>query len=63
MKYLTPDDLIMVKEQTEMLNNFLSKSYEPVSSSDAAFLVDKLYQQIMCNAFSKFSGKVLVRRL
>ena len=63
VKYLTPLDSITVGEQTEMLNDFLSKSYEPVSSSDATSLVDDLYRQIMCGAFSKLSGKVLTRRL
>ena len=62
VKYLTPLDSITAKEQTEMLNNFLSKSYESTSSSDT-LLVDELYRQIMCDAFSKLSGKVLARRL
>ena len=63
VKYLTPLGSITVKEQTEMLSNFLSKSYEPASSGDATFLVDELYRQIMCDAFSNLSGKVLARRL
>ena len=63
VKYLTPIDSITVGEQTEMLNDFLSKSYEPASSSDATSLVDELYRQIMCDTFSKLSGKVLARRL
>jgi len=63
VKYLTPLDSITIGEQTEMLNDFLSKSYEPVSSSDGTSLVDELYRQIMCDAFSKLSGKVLARRL
>ena len=46
-----------------MLNDFLSKSYEPASSSDATSLVDELYRQIMYDAFSRLSGKVLARRL
>ena len=62
VKYLTPVVSITVGEQTEMLNDFLSKSYEP-ASSDATSLVDELYRQIMCDAFSKLSGKVLARRL
>ena len=62
VKYLTPDS-ITDGEQTEMLYDFLSKSYEPASSSDATSLVDELYRQIMCDAFSKFSGKILARRL
>ena len=63
VKYLTPLDSITVGEQIEMLNEFLSKSYEPASSSDATSLIDELYRQIMCDAFSKLSGKVLARRL
>ena len=63
VKYLTPHRSITVKEQTEMLNDFLSKSYEPNSSRDATFLVDELYRWIMYDAFSNFSGKGLVRRL
>ena len=63
VKYLTPLDSITAEEQTEMLNDFLSKSYEPASSSDATSLVDELYRQIMCDAFSKLGGKVLARRL
>ena len=58
MKYLTPLDSITVGEQTVMLNDFLSKSYEPASSSDATSLIDELYRQIMYDAFSKLSGKV-----
>ena len=63
VKYLTPLDSITVKEQSEMLNDFLSKSYEPASLSDATSLVDELYRQIMYDAFSKLRGKVLARRL
>ena len=63
VKYLTPLDSITLGEQTEMLNNFLFKSYQPTTSSDATFLIDGLYQQIMCDAFSKLSGNVLDRRL
>ena len=62
VEYLTPLDSITVKEQTEMLQDFLSKSYEP-ASNDATSLVDELYRQIMCDAFSKLSEKILVRRL
>ena len=63
VKYLTPLDSITVGEQTKMLNDFLSKSYEPASSSDATYFVDELYRQIMCDAFSKLRGEVLARRL
>ena len=64
VKYLTPADSITVGEQTEMLKDFLSKSYEPASSSDdATSLIDELYRQIMCDTFSKFNPKVLARRL
>ena len=63
VKYLTPIDSITVGEQAKMLNNFLSKSYESASSSDATYLVDDLYRQIMCDAFSNLSREVLARRL
>ena len=63
VKYLTPHDSITLGEQTEMLNEFLSKSYEPASSSDATSLVDGLYRHIMYDAFSNFRGKFLARRL
>ena len=65
VKYLTPRDSITVGEQTEMLNDFLSRPYDPTSSSDddATFLIDELYRQIMCDAFSNLSRKVLARRL
>jgi hypothetical protein len=62
VKYLTPYDSITVKEQTEMLDDFLSKSYEP-ASGDGTSLVDELYRQIMRDAFSKLKGKFLARRL
>ena len=64
VKYLTPIDSITVGEQTEMLKDFLSKSYEPTSSNDdATFLIDELYRQIMCETFSKLNVKVMARRL
>ena len=62
VKYLTPLDSITVRDQTEMLNDFLSKSYE-AASGDGTPLVDEIYRQIMCDAFSKLKGKVLDRRL
>ena len=62
VKYLTPLDSITAEEQTEMLNDFLSKLYE-TASSDATSLVDELYRQIMYDAFSKLNGKILARRL
>jgi NACHT domain len=63
VKYLNPLDSITVREQTEMLNDFLSKLYEPASSSDATSLVDELYRQIMIDAFSNLRGELLARRL
>jgi hypothetical protein len=62
VKYLTPHKSITDGEQTQMLNDFLSKSYKPDSSS-AATLVDELYRRIMYDAFSNFSEKILARRL
>ena len=63
VRYLTPDDSISTAEQTEMLNDLLSKSYEQASASDVTFLIDILYRQIMCDTFSKFKGELLTRRL
>ena len=63
VKFLTPRDSITAGEQTEMLNDFFSKLYEPTSSSDATFLIDELYWQITCDTFSNLSGNVLARRL
>ena len=60
VKYLTLLDLITVKEQTEMLNEFLSKSHEPaLGDTTGTSLIDELYQWIMYDAFSKLSGKSL----
>ena len=63
VKYLTPLGSITVKEQTGMLIDFLSKSYDPDSSRDATFLVDELYRWIMYDAFSKLNRKVMDSRL
>jgi ABC-type dipeptide/oligopeptide/nickel transport system ATPase component len=63
VKYLIPHPSITVGEQTEMLKNLLSQSYEPVSVSDATSLIDELYRQILCDTFSPFKGEVLNRRL
>jgi hypothetical protein len=46
-----------------MLNDLLSKSYEPASACKTTFLIDELYRQIMCGAFSELEGKFLTRRL
>ena len=62
VKYLTPD-AITSGEQTEMLKNLLSKSYESASVGDATFLIDGLYRQIMYDAFSPFKGQILIGRL
>jgi len=63
VKYLTPCRSITVHEQTEMLENLLSKSYEPVSVSDATSLIDELYCQIICDTFSPLKGDFLIHRL
>ena len=63
VKYLTPHCSVTVREQTEMLRDLLSNSYELASLSDATFLIDELYRQIMHDAFSKYSGKFLAHRL
>ena len=63
VKYLTPYHSITIQEQAEMLSDLLSNSHDPASASDATFLVDQLYQQIMCDTFSKYKGKFLTQRL
>jgi len=63
VRYLTPYPSITIQEQTEMLGDLLSNSYESAFASDATFLIDELYRQIMCDKFSKYKGKVLTRRL
>ena len=57
VKYLTPRHSITVKEQTEILNDFLSK---PSSNTSLGY---ELYWRIMDEAFSNLSGEVLARRL
>ena len=63
VKYLTPYPSVTVQEQTEMLDDLLSNSCEAASASDATFLIDELYRQIMRDKFSKYKGRVLTRRL
>jgi hypothetical protein len=63
VKYLIPRRSITVREQTKMLKILLSKSYEPVSASDATSLIDQLYRQVMYDAFSQFKGEFLICRL
>jgi hypothetical protein len=63
VKYLTPYHSITIRDQAEMLSDLLSNSYDPASASDATFLIDELYRQIMHDTFSKYKGKFLTRRL
>jgi hypothetical protein len=63
VKYLTPHRSITAREQTKMLENLVSKSYQPVSVNDTTFLIDALYRQIMVDAFSKFKDEFLTCRL
>jgi hypothetical protein len=62
VKYLTPPS-ITVREQTKMLKNLVSKSYEPASANDATFLIDAFYRQIMIDVFSRFKDVLLTCRL
>jgi hypothetical protein len=57
VKYLNRHPSITVGEQTKMLNGLLFKPYTPYSASNVTFLIDELYWQIMCNAFSTLEGK------
>ena len=63
VKYLTPYRSISIRDQAEMLSDLLSNSNDPASASDATFLIDELYRQIMCDTFLKYKGKFLTRRL
>jgi WD40 repeat protein len=63
VKYLTRRASIKSREQTEMLEELLAKSYEPASARKATFLIDELYRQIMHDAFSDLEGRFLTRRL
>ena len=58
VKYLTSRNLITFGEQTDMLNDFLSKS-----SSETAFLIDELYRQVKYDSFLNFSEELLAHRL
>ena len=63
VKYLTRRASITAREQTVMLKDLLSKSYKPASASKATFLIDELYRQIMCDAFSELEEELLTCRL
>jgi len=63
VKYLTPYRSISIRDQAEMLSDLLSNSNDPASASDATFLIDELYRQILCDTFFKYKGKFLTRRL
>ena len=63
VKYLTPYRSITIRHQAEMLSDLLSNSHDPASASDATFLIDELYRQIMRDTFSKYKGKYLTRQL
>ena len=65
VRYLTPPGLVTVAKQLQMLNDLCSRSYssKPSSANNATLSIDNLYQQIMWDAFSKFKGKNLTRRL
>jgi hypothetical protein len=60
---LTLPGSLMVEEQIDMLTDLFSKSYKPASASNAPSLIDELYQQIMCDAFSNLPGKILTHQL
>ena len=63
VRYLTPRADIAEPEQRELLNALHEQ--QPSSPSDAPqpLLIDNLYQQIMCDAFSKLDVKLFNRRL
>ena len=55
VKFLTPDPSITIQEESEMLGDLLSNSYEPVSASGATFLIYELYRQLVRDKFSQWS--------
>ena len=63
VKYLTLGRSITTKEQIEKLRRLLSKTDESASASDATFLIDQLYRQIMYDALSEYTEDQLARRL
>ena len=63
VRYLNLDGSFSTAEQTGRLNELLFKSYEPDSASDATFLIDILYRQVMRDTFSKLKGSYLTARL
>jgi Ni2+-binding GTPase involved in maturation of urease and hydrogenase len=63
VKYLTSYRSITIRDQAEMLSDLLSNSNDPASASDATFLIDELYRQIMRDTFCKYKGKFLSQRL
>jgi hypothetical protein len=59
VKHLTPHPSVTFREQSKMLGDLLSNSYKSGSTSDATFLIDELYRQIMYDTFAKFKGEYL----
>jgi hypothetical protein len=63
VKYLTRTRSNTVNEQTKMLGKLLSNSHKSASASNATFLIDGLYRQIMHDTFSTHEGEMLTCRL
>jgi hypothetical protein len=63
VKYLTPHRSITVREQIKMLKHLLCGPFKPASASNPTSLIDALYRQIMCDAFSVFEDEFLTCRL
>jgi len=63
VKYLTPHRSITFREQTKLLGNLLSNSYESAFASDATLLIDELYKHIMRDTFSNYKEQLLIDRL
>lgn len=63
VKYLTPRRSMTKTEQMTLLKKFLSEAPNSNSSKNAGSLIDDLYRQIMCEAFSQLEQEVLRSRL
>ena len=63
VRYLTPRGDIAEPEQRELLNALHEQQSSSPSDAPQPLLIDKLYQQIMHDAFSKLDVKLFNRRL
>lgn len=63
VKYLKSPCGLTSKEQKKSLSKFLSGTHNSVSSKHATSLIDEIYRQIMCEAFSDLGEDDMMGRL